>query len=176
MENKLKSLKVGDLKDILQKSNLSVSGKKEELIQRILQNQSTQPMEDNVEQSKGDHQSEQPEHPQQPEQPEQPENNVENNPTQPHNPDNSNDSDAQLDRKKARAERFGQSTQQFEKEQLNLQEQAKKDARAARFGVSTQPKTKNEPKLSQEDEELRKKREAKFGPVEKSTTNKKQKI
>lgn len=49
---------------------------------------------------------------------------------------------------------------------LQLQEQAKKDARAARFGLSTQPKTKNEPKLSQEDEELKKKREAKFGPVE----------
>lgn len=52
---------------------------------------------------------------------------------------------------------------------IQLDQQAKMEARTARFGVSAdtnQKKNKNESNSNPKEEELRKKREAKFGPIE----------
>ena len=119
---------------MLQKANLPVTGKKEELIQRILQNESAQPKEegsedkeenkeqDNKQQSAdtngNDDTSKQPENAQQStdiqahSQEEQQQQQSDNTSTS-----KLDEARAELERKKARAQRFGQSTEQFEKEE-----------------------------------------------------------
>ena len=69
----------------------------------------------------------------------------------------------ELAKKEARAARFGVSDTSADTKQNKSKKLANKDAKDAKTGTKAETKTQT---LAPEEEELRKKREAKFGPVE----------
>lgn len=109
---------------------MPVTGKKEELIQRILQNESAQPKDDSesVEQSrvdsKDDNKEDDSKFSTSEQQPAPAVTSESQQPQQQSQSATADDATAELERKKARAERFGQSTAQFEKEQEKVSRDA----------------------------------------------------